>query len=109
MLGRESLGLLNVTTILFCIRQPTPPVTGLIAADVLAVDSIAMFLDEHVKSDFSFSEALLKFLLSGGQQTVQLKGIIYDDFQGEKDMIVRRENENRDLKVQHYYTQYLQE
>lgn len=93
MLGCEFLGLLNVTIILFCIRQLIPPVTGLIVADLLAVDSIAVFLDEHVKYKFSFSEALLKFLLSGGQQTVQLKGIIYDDFKGEEDIFEKTKTE----------------
>uniref|UniRef100_A0A8C1ZKZ9 Netrin G2 n=1 Tax=Cyprinus carpio TaxID=7962 RepID=A0A8C1ZKZ9_CYPCA len=34
----------------------------------------------HKEIKKQFIEALLKFLLSGGQQTVQLKGIIYDDF-----------------------------
>jgi len=58
---------------------------------LLAVDLSAVFLDEYVKYKFSFSEALLKFLLSGGQQTVQLKGIIYDDFKGEENMIMRRQ------------------
>ncbi|TRY95035.1 hypothetical protein DNTS_004676 [Danionella cerebrum] len=33
------------------------------------------------REDEENKKALLKFLLSGGQQTVQLKGIIYDDFQ----------------------------
>ncbi|XP_042603758.1 bromodomain-containing protein 4 isoform X2 [Cyprinus carpio] len=32
------------------------------------------------REDEENKKALLKFLLSGGQQTVQLKGIIYDDF-----------------------------
>ncbi|XP_057215968.1 netrin-G2 [Triplophysa rosa] len=36
--------------------------------------------DKIEDKDEKNKKALLKFLLSGGQQTVQLKGIIYDDF-----------------------------
>ncbi|KAA0719716.1 Netrin-G2 Laminet-2 [Triplophysa tibetana] len=36
--------------------------------------------DKIEDKDEENKKALLKFLLSGGQQTVQLKGIIYDDF-----------------------------
>ncbi|KTG33769.1 hypothetical protein cypCar_00026956 [Cyprinus carpio] len=65
---------------LYTTMEAPPPVTP--PSHILSKDTPhkATPLEEGPVHAHIESKALLKFLLSGGQQTVQLKGIIYDDF-----------------------------